>query len=134
MEAPINMIGDISYLNVYGHPEKAGVVTTGHGAILEANDAAAKLLNVSFGKVMKNVPIVSYAHRSSAQVFREKLRELKTADSITTDRLVLRPRSGIAFKALVTAKVIARGRQIIVVYWELSRADVATASNILKTA
>jgi len=129
MGAPIKLIGnyngDISYLNAYGRPGKAGIVTTGHGSILEANDEAAKLFNVISAKAMKNVLIVSYAHRSSVQNFKSYLHSAKNVDSFSTDLLVLRPRGGVPFKAAVSAKVIARGQQIVLLYWEVSVATIS---------
>ncbi len=125
MESPIKILGNVSYLNAHQRPGKAGIVTTGHGSILEGNDEAARLLNVISARSMRNAPIVSYAHRSSAQVFREQLNLLKTQDSLVTNLLVLRPRGGVPFRANVTAKVIARGNQILLIFWEISAASLS---------
>ncbi len=136
MEAPIKLIGNVGYLNTYQKPGKAGIVTTAHGSILEANDEAAKLFNVTSSRAMKNVPIVSYAHRSSAQDFRDALNRFKFSDHFDSSLLVLRPRGGTPFKANVVGKIIARGQQIVLIYWEVSAAMVVRPSgtHTLKTA
>jgi hypothetical protein len=130
MEAPIKLIGNVGYLNTYQKPGKAGIVTTGYGSILEANDEAAKLFNVTSSRAMKNVPIVSYAHRSSARDFRALLNGFRSADHLDSNLLVLRPRSGVPFKANVIGKVIARGQRIVLIFWEVS---VESAVTNLKT-
>ena len=135
METPIKLIGNVGYLNTYQKPGKASIVTTGYGTILEANDDAAKLLNVVSSRSMKNVQIVSYAHRSSARDFRTLLNRSSYSDHLSSNLLVLRPRSGVPFKANVTAKVIARGNRIVLLFWEVSAESVATSvSTNLKTA
>ncbi len=125
MEAPIKLIGNVSYLNAHQRPGKAGIITTGYGSILEGNEDAAALLNVPSGKSMRNALIVSYAHRNSVQDFREQLKLMQKKDFLATNLLVLRPRGGVPFKANVTAKVIARSNQIVLIFWELSAASLS---------
>ena len=128
MIAPNKLIGNVTSLQNFSTPGQAGVITTHHGAILEANAETALLLNMASHDAMRNALIMSYAHRASVRGMHEAIKRMTKSNNYESKDLKLRPRSGIPFQANIKARVIVRNEGMFLIFWELSNAEVVKPS------
>lgn len=89
------------YQNLFDFMPNAYLVTDEYGKILEANRAAATLLNVEQSQ-LKDKLLVSFIPVQERSVFRFKLNQLHQHDWVQQWTVRLQPRSGECFEAILT--------------------------------
>lgn len=112
------------YLSRFQAQNKAGIITNKHGVIIEANEAAAELLNMRSKDTMKNNPMVSFVHRNTVFDFKNLINECCRVGRATSNEIKLRPRGEAGFRAELHGEVIAKSNQIILINWILEDAEL----------
>lgn len=112
------------FLSRFHSQTKAGIITNKHGAIIEANEAAAELLNMKSKDTMKNTLMCSYVHRNGTFDFKMMLNDCSKSGRADSSKIKLRPRGKSAFRAEIHGVVIARTNQIFLIDWSLEDAEL----------
>jgi PAS domain S-box-containing protein len=99
------------YHDLFQFAPDAYLVTDSHGAVLEANDAAATLLGID-PQFLTGKPLVSFIGTAERRRFRDELHALHNADQLREWEVSIKPRRGEPFAAAVTITALRdrRGR------------------------
>lgn len=102
----------------------AGVITNGHGQILEVNEPIAKLMSVEDTRSLTGKLLVSFVHRKYVRSFQELIRKISDSGSGSSKELWLRPRGSLPFQASLNAHVVMRHNALVIIRWDIANVNV----------
>lgn len=111
------------YTRKFHQAKNAGVITNGRGAIIEANAAAVKLMNVQSEQDLKGKLLVSYVHRRNVKAFQDLIHQISPDGVVSHESVWIRPRGSLPFEANLDAIVIMQSRAIVLICWDITNAN-----------